>query len=104
MHDGIPIRAEERLEGRLLSETDFERGFPVKQTIDLDMNGTLETVRRFRIASSSGYYPDAELKIASQLSDFNDSGIPEYKEEYTEYGESSQFWDMDEDGVFEYKE
>jgi tetratricopeptide (TPR) repeat protein len=104
MLDGIPLRAEERLDGRLVSETEFDRGFPVKQSIDLDLNGTLETVRRFRTERVSAYYPFHEVSFSSQVSDFNDNGVAEYKEEYAADGAVSRFWDMDEDGVYEYSE
>jgi tetratricopeptide (TPR) repeat protein len=104
MLDGIPLRAEERLGGRLVSETEFDRGFPVQQLIDLDLNGTLETVRRFRTARVSIYYPFHEVSFSSQVSDFNDNGVAEYKEEYAADGTVSRFWDMVEDGVYEYSE
>jgi tetratricopeptide (TPR) repeat protein len=104
MLDGIPLHAEERLDGRLVSETEFDRGFPVQQLIDLDLNGTLETVRRFRTERASAYYPFHEVSLASQVSDFNDNGVAEYKEEYAADGTVSRFWDMDEDGVYEYSE
>ena len=110
--DGVPVQAEERLEGRLVSETEFDRGFPVKQRADLDLNGSLETVRRFRTERGtdrrteigSDYYPFYEMVPVSQVSDFNDNGVAEYKEEYAADGTVSRFWDMDEDGVYEYYE
>jgi hypothetical protein len=43
----IPIRAREYLDGVLVSETDFLRGKPLIQRIDLDLDGRLETVRYF---------------------------------------------------------
>jgi hypothetical protein len=104
MLDGIPVHAEERLHGRLVSETEFDRGFPVQQLIDLDLNGTLETVRLFRTERAQGYYPFHEIAPVSQVSDFNDSETAEYKEEYAADGTVSRFWDMDEDGVYEYSE
>ena len=106
--DGVPLRAEERLEGRLVSETEFDRGFPVRQLSDLDLNGSLETVRRFRAErgteTGTDYFPIYEMVPVSQSSDFNDNGVAEYKEEYAADGTVSRFWDMDEDGVYEYYE
>jgi tetratricopeptide (TPR) repeat protein len=104
MLDGIPVRAEERLNGRLVSETEFDRGFPVRQLLDMDLNGSLESVRRFREDLSREYYPVREIVPVSQVSDFNDNGVAEYKEEYAADGTVSRFWDMDEDGVYEYRE
>ncbi|MDR1468202.1 MAG: hypothetical protein LBT00_02790 [Spirochaetaceae bacterium] len=109
--DGVPVHAEERLEGRLVSETEFDRGFPVRQLIDLDLNGSRETVRRFRTGirterstGTEDYYPFYETAPASQASDFNDNGIAEYKEEYAADGTAARFWDINEDGVYEYRE
>ncbi|MDR0474580.1 MAG: CDC27 family protein [Treponema sp.] len=48
VNQGIPVRAREHLEGRLVSETDFLRGRPIAQRVDLDLDGRLETVRHFR--------------------------------------------------------
>jgi tetratricopeptide (TPR) repeat protein len=104
MRDGAPVRAEERLNGRLVSETEFDRGFPAWQRVDLDLNGSLETVRRFRAERVTDYYPFREITLSSQVSDFNGNGVAEYKEEYTADGTVSRFWDMDEDGVYEYRE
>jgi hypothetical protein len=104
MLDGIPVSAEERLQGKLVSETEFDRGFPVVQRLDLDLNGSLETVRRFRMERTHDYYPFHEIIPMHQVSDFNDSGVAEYKEEYAADGTVSRFWDMDEDGVYEYSE
>ena len=48
LNQSIPIRAREYLDGRLISETDFLRGRPISQRVDLDLDGRLETFRRFR--------------------------------------------------------
>jgi hypothetical protein len=76
----------------------------VQQRVDIDLNGTLETVRRFRAGRAGEYYPFHETGLVSQASDFNDNGVAEYKEEYAADGTVSRFWDMDEDGVYEYRE
>jgi tetratricopeptide (TPR) repeat protein len=44
----IPARAAEYLEGRAVSTTEFFRGRPVFQIVDLNLDGRLETVRFFR--------------------------------------------------------
>jgi tetratricopeptide (TPR) repeat protein len=104
MRDGVPVRAEERLNGRVVSGTEFDRGFPARQRVDLDLNGSLETVRRFRAGDAPDYYPFREITLSSQVSDFNGNGVAEYKEEYAADGTVSRFWDMNEDGVYEYRE
>jgi hypothetical protein len=49
---GIPIGAAEYAikDGEKLSETDFRRGKPVREKVDLDMDGRMETVRVFPAA------------------------------------------------------
>jgi hypothetical protein len=81
----IPVRAWEYLEGRLVSETDFNRGRPLAQRADLDLDGRMETVRRFRRgASLPADDPAALLDYARDV----------------EYAES----DWDGDGIFESRE
>ena len=48
LNQSIPVRAREYLEGRLVSETDFLRGRPISQRVDLNLDGRLETLRHFR--------------------------------------------------------
>jgi hypothetical protein len=45
---GIPIRAREYIGDLMVSETDFLRGRPQLQWVDLDLDGFKETVRHFR--------------------------------------------------------
>jgi hypothetical protein len=51
LNSSIPVRAREYLDGRIISETDFLRGRPIAQRVDLDLDGRLETVRHFRRSS-----------------------------------------------------
>jgi hypothetical protein len=51
LNSSIPVRAREYLDGRMISETDFLRGRPIAQRVDLDLDGRLETVRHFRRSS-----------------------------------------------------
>ena len=44
---GLPLRAEVRLNGELVSETEFENGRPVIQRLDLYLDGRMDTIRRF---------------------------------------------------------
>jgi hypothetical protein len=85
---GIPIRAREYLNGLMLSETDFLRGRPIAQKVDLDMDGRLETFRHFRRTSivSEGALPSPETLLNYERdfdyveSDWNGNGnfIREY--------------------------
>ena len=48
--EGIPIRAREYVGDLKVSETEFLRGRPQLQRLDLDFNGRIDTVRRFNKA------------------------------------------------------
>jgi hypothetical protein len=48
LEQGIPIRAREYVGGLMVSETDFLRGRPQHQKVDLDFDGKMETVRFFK--------------------------------------------------------
>jgi len=45
---GIPVRAREYVGSLMVSETDFLRGRPQQQRVDLDYNGKMDTVRFFK--------------------------------------------------------
>jgi len=44
---GLPIRAEVTLNGRVVSVTEYENGSPITQRLDLNLDGYMDTVRRF---------------------------------------------------------
>jgi len=48
LEQGIPIRAREYVGGLMVSETDFLRGRPQHQRVDLDFDGKMDTVRFFK--------------------------------------------------------
>ena len=102
---GIPLHAVEMLRGRLVSVTEFERGSPALQRVDLDLDGRMETVRRFRRLAYNGENPLDYAKIlVSSESDWNGDGVYETAEEYREDGSVLRSWDMDGDGIREYSE
>ncbi|AEF80205.1 hypothetical protein [Leadbettera azotonutricia] len=89
----IPIRAREYLDGLMVSETDFLRGRPLAQRVDLDLDGRLETVRHFRRSP----VPATTLPGSPDPSDLNDPLILlDYSREI-DYADS----DWDGDGVYE---
>jgi hypothetical protein len=49
LRQGLPVRAEVTLNGRVVSVTEFENGRPVVQRVDIALNGRMDTVRRFRL-------------------------------------------------------
>ncbi|GHV75393.1 hypothetical protein AGMMS49942_02140 [Spirochaetia bacterium] len=93
MNGGVPIKSREYLRDTLVADTTYHLGQPVLQRIDMDLDGRLETVRRWNDDGS----------IASSLSDWDGDGIYEYGERYE--GETViRSWDMDKDGTREYTE
>jgi hypothetical protein len=85
LNASIPIRAREFLDGRLVSETEFLRGRPQLQRIDLDLDGRPETVRHFRRTPSTAY--DDPSTLLDYLKDFD-------------YADT----DRDGDGIFEIRQ
>ena len=102
---GVPQRAAEYLEGRVVSSMEFVQGRPVVQRIDLDLDGRMETIRRFRIQEGVpgqgegwGY---ASIPESSE-SDWDGDGIYETGEEYLPDGSTARSWDLNKDGNREY--
>jgi tetratricopeptide (TPR) repeat protein len=102
---GIPFRAAEILDGRPVSVTDFVRGRPVTQRVDLDLDGRMETVRRFQDTEPEAEnLPDYKKIIRFSESDWDGDGIFETGEQYLPDGTVVYSWDMDGDGEREYSE
>jgi hypothetical protein len=109
---GIPLRAEVTLNGTLVSVMEFENGHPHIQRLDLDLDGRMETVRRFRSLpargrSASGGQSVLQSSESSWDSGGNDgpgSGIFSTAELYWEDGSIVYSWDLDGDGKREYSE
>ncbi|WP_010262284.1 hypothetical protein [Treponema primitia] len=94
MQAGIPRLSREYLRDRLVSETEYLLGQPKIQRIDMDLDGRLETIRR--------YNRDLEAWASSE-SDWDGDGVYEYGETYA--GDLViRSWDMDKDGIREYSE
>jgi hypothetical protein len=97
------------LKDTLVADTEYRLGQPFLQRIDMDLDGRLETVRRF---NHSEFPPDAFLSkaqedplrgLVSSESDWDGDGIYEYGERYTG-DQIIRSWDMDKDGTREYTE
>jgi tetratricopeptide (TPR) repeat protein len=102
---GIPRRATEYVAGRPAAVTEFAAGRPLVQRIDLDLDGRLETIRRFRRDSpplEEGSFPAglaAYTRIPeSSESDWDGDGEYETGEEYDPRGGLIRGWDRDETG------
>lgn len=75
LRQGFPVLSEVFEKGRIISRTEFENGLPVTQLADLDRDGRMETLRRFRPGSGD---------LASVERDFDGNGNFEYIELYPE--------------------
>jgi hypothetical protein len=86
LNRGVPFLAEVEVDGgAVVSVTEFENGFPSVQRMDLDRDGRMETVRRYRPPR-----PGA----ASSESDWNNDGVFEYVELYRADGSVVYTWDF----------
>ena len=93
---GIPLRAVETLKGQPVSRTGFENGYPVIQYIDLDLDGRMETVRRFRKPVDPDYgFLDYRSLIYSSRSDWAGEENISTGEMYREDGSVVFSWDWE---------
>jgi len=105
LENGIPVNAEVILENKTVSFTEFENGRPVTQWLDLDLDGRMETVRRFRrnffIGNSALNWDELQGRLSgsdfrqlleSSESDWNGDGKFESREEYREDGSVVNKW------------
>ncbi|MDR1410725.1 MAG: hypothetical protein LBI91_00805 [Spirochaetaceae bacterium] len=110
MERGIPLSGAEYLRGRAVSVTEYRGGRPFLRRLDLDLDGRMETLRRFRTPPLSGgedtaYVPfKYEAVPESSESDWDGDGIYETGEEYLDDGRTARSWDMNRDGIREYTE
>jgi hypothetical protein len=104
---GIPLRVRETAGERLIGETEFRLGQPFLQRLDLDMDGRIETLRRFRRVPGISEREEAldfTGELESSESDWDGDGLFEYGERYYQNGEVERSWDLDGDGQRERRE
>ncbi|MDR2942138.1 MAG: hypothetical protein LBV17_06070 [Treponema sp.] len=108
LEKGIPLRAVETINGKQVSVTEFEKGVPVLQRVDMDIDGKMETIRRFYRADSSWIDLDGTFNyrrlIASSESDWTGQGTFKTGEMYRKDGSVVYSWDMDGSGEMNYSE
>jgi hypothetical protein len=83
----------------------------VLRRLDLDLDGRMETLRRFRAEpfpsagedSARGPFKYRAIPETSE-SDWDGDGIYETGEEYLIDGRTARSWDMNRDGIREYTE
>ena len=103
MEQGIPLSGAEYLRGRTVSVTEYRNGRPVLRRLDLDLDGRMETLRRFRAETVYDPFKYEAIPESSE-SDWDGDGIYETGEEYLSDGKTARSWDMNKDGIREYTE
>jgi len=107
MDRGVILQAVETLNGQQVSVTEFERGLPAVQYIDLDLDGRMETIRRFRRPYHDYVWEsllDYRRLIASSESDWLGNGLYKTMEVYLPDGSIVYLYDMDGSGEMNYLE
>jgi hypothetical protein len=108
LEKGLPLRAVETVNGKQVSVTEFEKGVPVLQRLDMDLDGRMETIRRFHRADSSWVDLDDAFNfrrlIASSESDWTGQGTFKTGEVYRKDGSVVYSWDIDGSGEMNYSE
>jgi len=109
LENGIPINSEVILGNKAVSFTEFENGRPDIQWLDLDLDGRMETVRRFRKSIFTGKSAlswdelqgrllqsglDFRKLLESSESDWNGDGKFESGEVYREDGSVMNRWNL----------
>ena len=101
MERGMLLQAVETLNGNRVSITEFERGLPIIQHIDLDLDGRMETIRRFRIPPQDYSWQDLldfRRLMASSESDWAGDGRHKTMEVYLPDGSVVYYFDIDGSG------
>jgi hypothetical protein len=103
---GIPRRALEMLDGRMVAVTEFTLGRPRLQRLDLDLDGRMETLRRFREgrAAEEGDPLGYEKILEMVETDRDRDGLYEIGEQFLPDGTIIYSWDTDGDGVRDFSE
>ena len=102
---GMPYQIAETLNGRVISITEFEMGAPLVQRLDFDLDGRMETVRRFR-RPPPDFNDSFNLRslIASSESDWSGDGRYKTMEVYLPDGSIVYLYDMDGSGEINFLE
>ena len=104
---GVILQVVETLNDKQVSVTEFDRGLPVIQYIDLDLDGRMETIRQFRRPPQNYIGQnllDYRRLVASSESDWSGDGKHKTKEVYQLDGSVVYSFDMDGSGEMKHSE
>ena len=104
---GVILQVVETLNEKQVSVTEFDRGLPLIQYIDLDMDGRMETIRQFRRPPQNYVWQDLldyRRLAASSESDWSGDGKHKTREVYQLDGSVVYSFDMDGSGEMNYSE
>jgi len=107
LNRGVLLQSVEIFNGRPVSVTEFERGLPAVQYIDLDLDGRMETIRHFRRPPQDYVWRDLldyRRLVASSESDWRGDGRFKTMEVYHSNGSVVYYYDMDGSGSYNYSE
>ena len=93
LNSGVPVKSTTSINGKKVSETEFRMGVPFIQYLDLDMDGRMETRRRF----DQGVHG----RVIITESDWDGDGVYEYAETLQDDGSIKKSWDFNRDGIRE---
>ncbi|MDR1972230.1 MAG: hypothetical protein LBQ46_09955 [Treponema sp.] len=102
LEQGIPGRAEETLDGRIVSVTEFSGGKARLQRLDMDLDGRMETIRYFRAAGDDPLNFERIPELIE--TDRDRDGLYEIGEQFLPDGTILYSWDSDGDGIRDYTE
>ncbi|MDR3248959.1 MAG: hypothetical protein LBT39_09260 [Treponema sp.] len=103
---GIPRRATEMLDNRIVAVTEFVLGRPRFQRLDLDLDGRMETIRRFREGRAADEADPLGYETILELveTDRDRDGLYEIGEQFLPDGTIIYSWDTNGDGVRDFFE
>lgn len=118
--NGLAQQAVYSADGKVYAQAKFENGLPVSRTVDVDGDGTFETVEEYGYSkdfSQKFISPADEMQIITNLFgspaektgiyvksikiDRNGDTIPDFMEEYTAGEGKISSWDYDADGKWD---
>lgn len=108
MLDGLRKTSEYFSDGKVYARGAYIDGLPSFRVVDGDGDGVFETTERYsrvkntRVAQQSEEEPFTDdVYVSSVEVDLDEDTVPDFIEEYTEYGGKISTWDQDFDGQWD---